>query len=322
MRLLPLLNAEIGTPFDVLRRIISTAPKRYKEYDIPKRTGGTRRIAHPARELKELQWVILSEILTPCPINEVASAYVRGRGILYNAKKHVGQRWLLKLDFSNFFHSIKPSDWDRTVNRLDFLKPLAQDKDDFHKILFWGQGSTEPRCLSIGAPTSPMVSNLVCHKLDEWLHENAVSRGLIVSRYADDITVSGPNIHQLMQFERALERTLEANKGLRLELNHKKRGIYGPGERRIVTGLVLTPEGKISIGRERKRTIHSLVHMFKNGALDQENAMRAKGLVAFSQSVEPDFVGKLNQKYGAEIIQKLQSLAQESSQIYSDISLD
>lgn len=307
MRLLPLLNSESGAPESAIKRIIATAPKRYKEYDIPKRTGGTRRIAHPAKELKELQRIVLQSILSKSIISPVASAYIEGRGILYNANIHRGQRWVLKLDFKDFFHSLTPADWDRAVRRTEALKHLSPDRLLFHQLLFWGRKTSTPQCLSIGAPTSPMVSNLICHKLDDWLYEKAKDRGLKVSRYADDITVSGSNVHQLLRFERDLENALEKNKGLRLDLNAKKRGLFGPGERRLVTGLVLTPTGDISIGRERKREIHALVHQYTLGNIDDQTAMRAKGLLAFAHSVEPRFVDRVRDKYGADLVKEIQT---------------
>lgn len=321
IRLLPLLNIETGAPTSVLNKIIASAPKRYKEYYIAKRTGGKRLIAHPAKELKELQRIVLKEYLEKCQVNKIASAYVKDRGILYNAKIHVGQRWILKLDFKDFFHSITPKDWDRTVRRLDCLSGLAADREIIHRILFWGRGTAIPNCLSIGAPSSPMVSNLICHRLDEWLVEKATDRGLKVSRYADDVTVSGSNVHQLTRFEYDLEKVLEKNKGLKLELNTKKRGLYGPGERKMVTGLVLTPTGEISIGRDRKREIHSLVHKFKEGILDFDETMRAKGLVAFAYSIEPDFVARLSEKYTSESMGALMATVQAPDPQYDEIFL-
>lgn len=320
MKLLPLLNSESGAPENAIRRIIATAPKRYKEYDIPKRSGGTRRIAHPAKELKELQRIILHCVLSKNPIHPIASAYIEGRGILYNANIHRGQRWILKLDFKDFFHSLKPSDWDRAVRRIDAFNYLAQDKESYHRLLFWGRRSLTPQCLSIGAPTSPMVSNIICHKLDEWLDERARGQGIKVSRYADDITVSGSNLQQLLRFERDLESTLEKNKGLRLQLNPKKRGLFGPGERRLVTGLILTPDGEVSIGRERKREIHALVHQYSLGNLDQEKIMRVKGLLAFAHSVEPLFVDRIREKYGRGVVSEIQSAEQDANPAYLEIA--
>ena len=318
MRVLELLNLETGAPISALIRIIANAPKRYKEYDIPKRSGGSRRIAHPAKELKVLQRAVLKEFLEPCPVSEVATAYVKDRGILYNAKEHVGQRWILKLDFSNFFHSLKPIDWDRAVLRIPELNHLKADKEILHRLLFWGQGSPDPKCLSIGAPTSPLVSNLICHKLDEWLSGAAGERGLKVTRYADDITVSGSNVPQLTRFESDLKRTLKGNRGLNLTFNDQKRGLYGPGQRKLVTGLVLTPDGRISIGRERKREIQALVHRYSLGQLDLDMTMRAKGLMAFAYSIEKNFFRTIEEKHGEELVKSLMATFQEPDPQYEN----
>lgn len=302
MTLLELLNIETGAPVETLRRIIATGPRRYKVYQIPKKSGGLRTIAHPARELKAIQYVVLKEILDNIAVSEIATAYVKGRGILKNAELHLTQKWILKLDFRNFFSSIVPSDWNRIVRRTAELKEFADDNGLFHQILFWGAGGKEPYCLSIGAPTSPSVSNLACFQLDNWLSKTAGDLGVTVSRYADDITVSGEQPKELLQFDRLLQGALRRNKGLKLQMNDEKRGLYGPGERRMVTGLILTPDGQISMGRERKREISTLVHRYSLGISDNATIMRTKGLLAFAISVEPKFFTSMQNKYGQELL--------------------
>jgi RNA-directed DNA polymerase len=305
--LLELLSMETGASYDTLRRVIASAPRRYKVYQIPKRNGGMRTIAHPAQELKFIQRILLHSVFDKLPVSDIATAYVAGRGIAFNARQHAGRAWLLKLDFKNFFHSIRPPDWDRIARRTPDLRELAKDRDSFHRILFWGllPKQNVPTCLSIGAPTSPSVSNLACLKLDQWMIDQAKNMGVRVTRYADDITVSGPTIAGLLQFEKVLKARLEGNLGLRLAFNEKKRGLYGPGELRMVTGLVLTPEGNVSIGRKRKREIHALVHKFSINSQEPGETLRTKGLVAFSMSAEPAFLTSLKEKYGSEIIGRL-----------------
>lgn len=79
-------------------------PRRYKVYFIPKKSGGTRMICHPSRELKALQYVFLGDILKNLPIHSAATAYRKGFSIADNARLHARSRVLLKLDFSDFFH--------------------------------------------------------------------------------------------------------------------------------------------------------------------------------------------------------------------------
>src|SRR5438067_12922461 len=90
-----------------LMRIIQTAPARYKQYTIPKRSGGLRIIAQPSRELKALQRYVLQTKLSQFPIHQAATAYIKNRNILYNAEKHKDNRVIMKLDFTDFFPSIK-----------------------------------------------------------------------------------------------------------------------------------------------------------------------------------------------------------------------
>jgi RNA-directed DNA polymerase len=96
-----------------LERIIATAPARYKVYTIPKRHGGHRIIAQPSRELKMIQRYILYNKLDGCPIHEAAMAYVTGRNIRANAERHRAENVILKLDFKDFFPSIKVRDWEK-----------------------------------------------------------------------------------------------------------------------------------------------------------------------------------------------------------------
>jgi RNA-directed DNA polymerase len=305
MKLLELLNIETGASIETIRRIISTAPRRYKVYEIPKRRGGTRTIAHPAQELKAIQRILLSHVLDKIEVSPIAMAYVKGRGIVANAREHLGQRWILKLDFKGFFPSITPKDWDRVARRTPALREFASDQELLHRILFWGGGGKEPQCLSIGAPTSPAVSNLVCVRMDEWMMARAHKRGLHITRYADDVTISGSNIHQIIRFEKQFREAMERSKGLKFEFNDDKRGIYGPGERRMVTGLILTPDNKISIGRERKREISALVHKVVVGKGSDELLMRCKGLLAFAISAEHGFFESMERKYGKQTISEI-----------------
>lgn len=98
-------------------RIASIGPKRYKVYQIAKRSGGMRTICHPSRELKSLQYVFLREILCILPVHEAATAYKHGSSIKANAAAHISSRVILKFDFENFFPSITVEDWAEFTKR-------------------------------------------------------------------------------------------------------------------------------------------------------------------------------------------------------------
>ncbi|WP_339834683.1 retron St85 family RNA-directed DNA polymerase [uncultured Parvibaculum sp.] len=302
MKLLKEMMVTTGLGLSDINRIVESAPRRYKEYYIPKRSGGMRLIAQPSRELKVLQRFVLSYALNDLPVHASAMAYAADRNIFDNAKSHRSSDAILKLDFENFFPSIKVRDWHQFLKEKQSGKWTDGEVDILSRVLFWGRGVNEPKCLSIGAPTSPMLSNILLYELDTKIAQLVSSKSVVYTRYADDITISGQSMNAVLDIERSIYAEVAALKSPRLKFNSKKRGVYTRAQRRMVTGLILTPESKISIGRERKRAISSLLHKFSLDQLTMKDVGYLKGMLAFAIANEPDFVGRLRSKYGDELI--------------------
>lgn len=170
--------------------------------------------------------------------------------------------------------------------------------------MFWGQErrSIVPRCLSIGAPTSPALSNVLMHRLDVLFSAEAEKFGVVYTRYADDITVSGETAKPVLAFEKSIRRIIKSTKSPRLKFNDEKRGLYTKGQRRMVTGLVVTPIRSISIGRERKRLITVMLHKASIGQLSASDKSRLKGWLGFTLANEPDFIARMREKYGNDVV--------------------
>ena len=253
MRLFDELLMLTGLSSMELRQIISNAPKRYKSYSIPKRSGGVRIIAQPSKEIKFLQRYLARTVLAGCRIHPAATAYTEGSSIRNNAGRSSRKSRYSQTRLSKFFPSDFTCDW-----RYYAGKNLEVDLEEVRmcsQILFWGKGTPNPKCLSIGAPTSPLISNLVMYEIDQRLSDFAHSASVKYTRYADDITISGQNIETLLGMEKFLVDELRVRKNPRMLLNNEKRGLYTRKDRRSVTGLILTPTGGISLGRKRKRMI-------------------------------------------------------------------
>jgi RNA-directed DNA polymerase len=302
MSLLNEFTISLGLAIPDLVRIISTAPKRYKVYSIPKKHGGVRIIAQPSRELKVLQRFVLDRYLRRYPIHPAAMAYERGRNIYENAVQHAAHDVFLKLDFEAFFSSIKASDWRRFTksDAVNIFEP--NDISIATRLLFWGEGKSEPQCLSIGAPTSPILSNILLFNFDSRLSAAASDHHVRYTRYADDITISASSVEEVIAFERIIRREVTKMRSPKLTFNQSKRGIFTKGQRRLVTGLVVTPVGQVSIGRERKRTISVLLHKLSLGELGAEKMGVLKGLLGFTIANEPSFVDRMRTKYGSIVV--------------------
>lgn len=295
------LSIELGVGTHDLLRVIASAPRRYKVYQIPKRSGGTRTIAQPSREVKIIQRYLLDNMLSKLPIHPAAMGYINNVGIADNALVHVKSDYILKMDFKDFFPSIKVGDWERSIKRAKFAIS-RQDIVLCNYIMFWGNGSGAPQCLSIGAPTSPALSNIVMFGIDQRLNAEAGRLKLNYTRYADDITVSGHIVSAIVKFERFARELIAKTKSPLLIFNEEKRGLYGKGQRRMVTGLIITPEKQLSIGRERKRLISSMIHKVTIGPVGAELLGTVKGLLGFCLATEPTFVSRMREKYGDNTI--------------------
>jgi len=294
-----------GLTLNEVVKIAAIGPKRYKVYQIPKRSGGQRTICHPSRELKALQYVFQSQILRDLPVHEAATAYKAGSSIKQNAAAHATSRVILKLDFENFFPSIKVTDW-KAYAQIAFPNWSKEDIEFSSYVLFWGAGNYLPNCLSIGAPTSPLISNALLYRFDEFMSNYANQNGLRYTRYADDITISSKENLDKEGAVNAVKLALSELSSPAIRLNLAKTKLASNSTSRRVTGLVLSNDGKVSLGRNRKRLIGAMVHHALTGKADPEAMSHLAGLLAFANDIEPTFVDALCRKHGRQAIEALQ----------------
>jgi hypothetical protein len=280
--------------------LLPTVQRRYKVYDIPKRSGGFRSIAQPAREVKSLQQAVVSGLLKQLPVHPNATAYRNGVGLIANAAPHAGHNAILKLDFENFFNSIKQSDFEDHLRRVMPRLSLS-DIELAGLICFWKSARRASPVLSVGAPSSPIISNIMLYNLDVALLQIADDVGANYTRYADDMTFSHPSAGALWRLLPIIENAIRRNARPVLRLNNQKTKVFSPKNHRGVTGLTLSNDGLISLGRARKRRIQSTVHHFLLGKLDSERIRELGGWLSFAKEVEPGFIDRLEVKYQSSI---------------------
>lgn len=287
--------------------IIYSAPERYKVFTIAKRTGGRREIAQPSTELKIVQRAFVDLILKELPIHHSAKAYRGGMSIRDNAIVHAGTNPILKMDFKNFFPSIIEDDW----RKYCFENPILSDADFeiSKKILFRRPKFGRKLRLSIGAPSSPILSNVLMWKFDETLEKHLLEHEVAYSRYADDLTFSGPRLGHLYVVEKLVRRTLSEISYPDLKINSNKTKMITSKYGRKVTGLTLSNDGKITIGKFKKRNIRVMIDHYKKGKLSDPSVEKLHGLLCFAKSVEPEYVEGLIEKYGMKIVGELFSVS-------------
>ncbi|MBK3478915.1 retron St85 family RNA-directed DNA polymerase [Pseudomonas sp. MF6751] len=281
---------------------VNTAPYRYKVYTIPKRSGrGVRIIAQPTEVLKVMQRMVLDSYLKGLPVHDCATAYREGVSIKENAIAHLNSKYLLKLDFSDFFPSISPSDLVSHIKRHRG-SIFREDAYAVKKIFFWARKKEPLHRLSIGAPSSPFISNTLMYEFDCKVFDECARLGVRYTRYADDLTFTTNARGALYGLLDMVNKICAEIAYPTLRINSEKTVFSSKGNNRHVTGLVLTNDNKVSLGRERKRYFRSLIHKHSLGELSDEEIYALKGRLAFAKHVEPAFYNSVIKKYGAELI--------------------
>lgn len=211
---------------------------QYSEFSIPKKSGGRRWIEDPVPALKKVQRKLNDYLQGVYYLHRTDSAYgfvtnpvddPSPRHILSNAQVHMGCEWLLNIDVKDFFHCIT----EERVLQLFTTEPFRYAKG-LGQLL--SQLCSHKGRLPMGAPTSPILSNLVCIDLDHELEQYAQSQQLKYTRYADDISFSGKveiNKTHLQEIENSL-----AQNAFHLNIN-KIRHFKPTDEDKEVTGLIV-----------------------------------------------------------------------------------
>ncbi|MFC3694440.1 reverse transcriptase family protein [Chenggangzhangella methanolivorans] len=295
----------IGVPLAELRFLAFdrklTAISHYQRFSIAKKTGGLRQISAPMPRLKRAQYWILDNVLAKAAIHEAAHGFVPGRSIVTNAQAHVGRDVVVNLDLKDFFPTLTFRRVKGKFRGLGYSEPVATvlallttepDVDEVEidgERLFASKGS---RLLPQGAPTSPMLTNLVCVRLDKRLAGLAKSMGFSYTRYADDMTFSASGeaaakVGALLKFVGEIV----AAEGF--TVHPDKTRVMRRGTRQEVTGL--TVNDRVGVPRDVLRNFRALLHQIEktgpNGkrwgkARDVMDA--ATGFACFVRMVTPE----------------------------------
>jgi retron-type reverse transcriptase len=302
MNLISKLAERLLMPKEDLLSFALTMPRRYKKYEILKRNGiEMRLIAQPSKESKFIQRVIVEELRPLLFVHQAATAYEKGTGIRMNALRHLNSCYLLKMDFKNFFPSITPELFFLVADASE-IKFDELDKIFLANALFFRSTRRSRLRMSIGAPSSPFLSNFIMNKFDIAMTSFCERKKITYTRYADDLTFTTNEKGVLFDLPKVVNDNLSKFCFKKIRVNSNKTIFSSKRFNRHVTGIVLTNENELSVGRDRKREVLSLVNSFRYGKLSEEERIRLKGLIAYVHNIEPQFITRLKTKYSVEVV--------------------
>jgi retron-type reverse transcriptase len=249
----------------------------YREVFIPKRSGGQRRLLVPDPELKDMQRRILRCVLARWRPYPAASAYRRGKSIVDNARPHVGQAVVVKMDLVDFFTSC-------SAQRIEYLFRLHGWNRSAAALL--ARLTTSDGGLPQGAPTSPSLSNAFLVPFDIALDRHVRRFKGTYTRYADDITISFPK-----DYPRRIRGTIRKVRqlahwwGLQAHIGRKSL-ILRRHQQQRVTGLVVNAQ--VNLPRRQRRLLRAIAHRQKVGKETTMSPAQLAGWKAYAAMIGRD----------------------------------
>lgn len=234
----------------------------YNNFDIPKKNGGTRNISAPNKRLRKIQkkladklWESQEEFFKR---NNIAHAFIKNRGIISNARIHRNKKIVLNVDIEDFFHSFNFGRvYGFFLKDKDFELPNDVAKMIANLTCYKG-------CLPQGAPTSPIITNLICRIMDVRILKLAKKFKLDYTRYADDLTFSTNNKDFCNNKNKFLKKLRNEIRRSGFRINKKKTRIQYENMRQSVTGVVVNKKLNVSTNYY-KETRAMANHLYRNG---------------------------------------------------------
>lgn len=260
-----------------LKKIWYYRGRMYQHFSIAKRSNKARLISAPDQRLKFLQRKVAASLDKLYRPRRPVHGFVADRSVKTNALSHMRRRYVLNVDLADFFPAITEGRVQGLLNSLGVDSRVA----DIVARICCNNGY-----LPQGAPSSPVISNMIGFRLDKQLMAIAKDTRCIYTRYADDITFSS---HQppVGLFETPLPpsgrfppdllapKLRDVFRSNGFIMNSDKAHYADRHSRRIVTGLKVNE--LLNVDRRYVRNIRAALHSVeKLGVKDAEEKFRDK----------------------------------------------
>lgn len=270
-----------------------TINAQYSKFTIPKATGGVREITAPNPALKDLQHAVVDFLVNDLKVlsHNAAHGFVCNRNTKSALQVHqaTGARWFLKLDIHDFFNSIRT---DTVVQALSNTYPLAMPGQE-QFIVNVSRLACYNGHLPQGAPTSPILSNIVMIPVDVAITKALPT--LTYTRYADDLLFSSAthfDVGFVLGEVRKILKELTPN----LFLNPKKIRYGSCNGSNWNLGLMYNKDLALTVGYKQKKLIKNRVHNYIRdySELDDKTERISKyyellGLINYYKYIEPNY---------------------------------
>ncbi|MBY8908256.1 retron Ec67 family RNA-directed DNA polymerase/endonuclease [Salinicoccus roseus] len=287
------LAATLSVSEGDLVKILYYEKDLYQNFDIAKKNGTSRKINAPKENLKKILQTL--NILLNKHVHDyydennsslnVSHGFEKGRDIVSNAEVHINKKFVFNTDIKDFFPSIHFG----RVRGL-FHKHTIFQMDEYAATML-AQLTCYNGSLPQGAPTSPLISNLICRELDIRMLRICKKFRLHYTRYADDLTFSTNNKNFQLNYENFYKKLNNEINSAGFSLKHNKSRLQQKTERQEVTGL--TVNNKVNVNRKFYLKTRAMAHSFyENGSFYINNNIgtmrQLEGRLAFINRLDKE----------------------------------
>jgi len=265
----------------------------------------------PSIELKRYQRFLNFFIFDFMKVNEnVVFSYRKGVSTYDALSPHKDSKYIFSTDIKSFFLHIDREDIRSLIlrNKKNYLvneEDIEQYIDRLVNLVSYND------ILPIGAPTSPKISNAYLFEFDNKLEEYCQNNEIIYTRYSDDFIFSSDTKDKFNTLLDVIKGLFVSSNLEKFELNVSKTKLQKKGSKVMLLGLVITPNGTITVDKKIKREVEVLLHFYLS---DKEkfkdffkknydsNLEKVSGRLSHIQSIDKQFISKLKKKYGSYIV--------------------
>lgn len=266
-------------------------------------------VLKPNQKLKAYLRFLNLFLFEQLPINErVLFSYRKGVGAYDAVVPHSASKYFFQTDISAFFSSIDRGMITSTIETGGEHCSIADLDQHTDRVL-------DLVCiddkLPTGFPTSPTITNSVLKPFDDALEARCEALALTFSRYSDDIILSANSNDAIYTAPAIVEEILQASFAGKLMLNRDKSRHFKVGGKTKLLGMVILPNGHVSIDANVRTEIEVLLHFYltdrekflgKVGGDPDKGAKRVTGLLNYINTVDKAYLNKLRRKYGATVV--------------------
>jgi RNA-directed DNA polymerase len=273
------------------------------------KAGQVRAILAPNETLASYLEFVRLFVVDYLPINEdVVFSYRKGVSVFDAVVRHRNAKNFFVCDISQFFSSLKRGHVHLTLAQGCDRTPISDFNlwlDRFVSLVCPESG------LPVGFSTSPGISNSALKLFDDALKLACDNRGLTITRYSDDIIISGENKEALKGVEELVEKSLHDTFSGDLVLNRVKSKHMHRGTKIKLLGMVLLPDGRVSVDAAVKNEIEVLLHYYATnrsrflecvGHDFHKGERRLSGMMNYVNTVDKAYLDKLRRKFGAAAV--------------------